>query len=215
MAGPGGKRRRPDPGKRGAIVRLSLHITAVLVIAFGLGGCGATPERRAFEYMPDMARGPAYKAYAPNSITRDGLTLQRPVAGTIPRGFHPFHYGPGEEEAARAGRELENPYRATAQTLQEGKELFQTYCLVCHGEQGKGDGPISGKIPPPPSYLSDRLMQFPPGRIFHVITLGTGKMPAYASQLSADERWKVVTYVHVVLQGHGDQLQDTSNGGGR
>jgi mono/diheme cytochrome c family protein len=196
-------------------VKLSFHITAVLTIAFGLAGCGATSDRRAFEYMPDMARGPAYKAYAPNSITRDGLTLQRPVAGTIPRGFHPFHYGPGEEEAARAGRELENPYRATPQTLEEGKALFQTYCLVCHGEQGKGDGPISGKIPPPPSYLSDRLMQFPPGRIFHVITLGTGKMPTYASQLSADERWKVVTYVHVVLQGHGDQPQATSNGGSR
>src|SRR6478672_7041724 len=173
MAGLGGKRRRPDPGKRGAIVKLSFHITAVLAIAIGLSGCGATSERRAYEYMPDMARGRAYKAYASNSITRDGLTLQRPVAGTIPRGYQPFHYGPGEDEAARAGRELENPYRASPQTLEEGKALFQTYCLVCHGEQGKGDGPISGKIPPPPSYLSDRLMQFPPGRIFHVITLGT------------------------------------------
>jgi len=165
-----------------------------------LAGCGATPGKRAYEYMPDMARGPAYKAYAPNSITRDGLTLQQPVAGTIPRGFHPFHYGPGEAEAIRAGRELENPYRASPQTLEEGKELFRTYCAVCHGEQGRGDGPISGKIPPPPSYVSDRLVQFPPGRIFHVISVGTGKMPSYAAQLTADERWKVVTYVHAVLQ---------------
>ena len=92
-----------------------------------LAGCGATPEKRAYEYMPDMARGPAYKAYAPNFITRDGLTLQRPVAGTIPRGFHPFHYGPGEAEAIRAGRELENPYRAAPQTLEEGKELFRAF----------------------------------------------------------------------------------------
>ena len=166
-----------------------------------LAGCGATPEKRAYEYMPDMARGPAYKAYAPNFITRDGLTLQQPVAGTIPRGFHPFHYGKGEAEAIRAGRELENPYRASPQTLEEGKELFLTYCAVCHGEQGRGDGPISGKIPPPPSYVSDRLMQFPPGRIFHVISMGTGKMPSYAAQLTSDERWKIVTYVHAVLQG--------------
>ncbi|HET8890817.1 MAG TPA: cytochrome c [Candidatus Angelobacter sp.] len=173
---------------------------ALVCIAL-LSGCGATPEKRAFEYMPDMARGPAYKAFAPNSITRDGLTLQHPVAGTIPRGFHPFHYGEGEAEATRAGRELENPYRATPRTLEEGKELFRTYCAVCHGEQGRGDGPISGKIPPPPSYVSERLMQFPPGRIFHVISMGTGKMPSYAAQLSADERWKIVTYVHAVLQG--------------
>ena len=55
-----------------------------------LAGCGASPEKRAYEYMPDMARGPAYKAYAPNFITRDGLTLQHPVAGTDPARFPSF-----------------------------------------------------------------------------------------------------------------------------
>src|SRR5215467_10979213 len=114
--------------------------TAILV-AFVLTGCGAVSQRRAFEYMPDMSRDPAYKAFAPNPATRDGLTLQRPVAGTIARGYQPVRYGSGEEEAARAGRELQNPYRADQRTLEEGKALYQTYCLVCHGEQGKGDGP--------------------------------------------------------------------------
>ena len=184
-----------------------------LVMTLAVLGCGAGNEHRAMEYMPDMARGPAYKAFAPNSITRDGLTLQQPVSGTIPRGYQPFHYGSGDEEAARAGRELTNPYRATPQILEEGKGLFQTYCMVCHGEQGKGDGPISGKIPPPPSYVSDRLMQFPPGRIFHVVTMGAGKMHSYAAQLSPDERWKIVTYVHAVLQGLGDRQSSASGAG--
>ena len=185
-------------------VFLAVITLALLVM---LAGCGATPQQRAYEYMPDMARGPAYKAFAPNPVTRDGLTLQHPVAGTISRNYQPFHFGAGEEEAERAGRELQDPYRATTRTLDEGKALYQTYCIVCHGEQGKGDGPISSKIPPPPSYLSDRLMQFPPGRIFHVITMGTGKMPSYAAQLSMDERWKIVTYVHTSLQGLGDAPQ--------
>ena len=167
-------------------------------------GCGASGNSRAYEYMPDMARGPAYKAFAPNPVTRDGLTLQRPVSGTIPRGYQPFHFGTGDQEAERAGRELQDPYHATPRTLEEGKALYNTYCIVCHGEQGKGDGPISSKIPPPPSYVSDRLMKFPPGRVFHVVTMGAGKMPSYAAQLSADERWKIVTYVHASLQGLGD-----------
>jgi mono/diheme cytochrome c family protein len=173
----------------------------VWIAALTLAGCGASSQKRAFEYMPDMARDPAYKAFAPNTVTRDGLTLQRPVAGTIARGYQPFHYGPGEDEAVRAGLELRNPYHASPQTLDEGKALYETYCLVCHGEQGKGDGPVAEKIPHPPSYLSDRLMQFRPGRIFHVISMGTKKMPSYAAQLSADERWKVVAYVHTSLQG--------------
>ena len=166
-------------------------------------GCGATAERRAYEYMPDMVRDPAYKAFAPNPATRDGLTLQPPVPGTIGRDYQPVHYGPGEDEAVRAGRELRNPLQASPQTLDEGKALYWTYCSVCHGEQGKGDGPIADKIPHPPSYTSDRLIQFPPGRLFHVITMGAGKMPSYASQLSVNERWKIVTYVHAALQGLG------------
>jgi mono/diheme cytochrome c family protein len=194
-------------------VRRILCCVVSLLAAAALAGCGATSQKRAYEYMPDMARGPAYKAFAPNPVTRDGLTLQLPVAGTIARGYRPFHYGPGEREAIRAGRELENPYRVTAQILDEGKALYQTYCMVCHGERGHGDGPISGKIPPPPSYVSERLMQFPPGRIFHVITLGAGKMPSCAAQLSVDERWKVVTYVRSSLQGFGERPATDRTGG--
>jgi mono/diheme cytochrome c family protein len=153
------------------------------------------------EYMPDMARGPQYKAFAPNLATRNGITLQRPVVGTIKRGYQPFHYGKGDAEAVRAGAELGNPFHATAPVLAKGKALYEIYCLVCHGEQGKGDGPISAKIPPPPSYKSDRLLGYPPGRIFHVITMGANKMPSYAAQLAPEERWQVITYVRSQLQG--------------
>ncbi len=167
--------------------------------------CGAD-AKPGYEYMPDMARGPAYEAFAPNPATKDGLTLQRPVSGTIARGHRPFHYRAGEEEAARAGRELVNPFRSTQETLDEGKALYQIYCVVCHGERGAGDGPLAGKIPTPPSYKSERVMGFPPGRLFHVVTMGSGKMPSYAAQLGADERWKVVTYVRASLQGLSETL---------
>src|SRR5215471_19545852 len=100
-------------------------------------GCGARSPQPGYEYMPDMVRDPAYKAFAPNPVTRDGLTMQRPVAGTIARDYEPFHYGAGENEAARAGSELHNPYRASEQ-IQEGKALYETYCSVCHGVSGEG-----------------------------------------------------------------------------
>lgn len=187
---------------------------AFAAVLLALCGC-VTADKRAYEYMPDMYRDPAYKAFAPNTATHDGLTLQHPVAGTIARGYKTFHYAAGEQEAERAGRELQNPYKPTAVTLEEGKALFETYCAVCHGTEGKGDGPISSKIPPPPSYLSQRVMEFAPGRIFHVITLGTGKMPSYAAQLKPDERWKIVTYVHTTLQKQGEQPQAALAGGSR
>jgi mono/diheme cytochrome c family protein len=173
-------------------------ITAAAV-ALALAAC-QPGDKPGPEYMPDMARGPAYKAFAPNEATRDGITLQRPVAGTIARGAHPFHYGKGDAEAKRADRELTNPFHVTPAVLARGKALYQIYCQVCHGEQGKGDGPIASKIPPPPSYKADRLLNYAPGRIFHVITMGANKMPSYATQIAPDDRWLIVTYVRAVLQ---------------
>ncbi len=66
----------------------------LILVAALLAACepGAEPGS---EYMPDMARSPAYKAFAPNAVLRGGTTLQRPVAGTVARGRLPFHYGKG------------------------------------------------------------------------------------------------------------------------
>jgi len=190
---------------------MSARTISLATLALLAAGCGgASGNDRALEYFPDMARDPAYKAFAPNPATRSGLTLQAPVPGTIARGHlaYQFHYGPGEEEAARAGRELKNPLALTPATIEDGRGLYQTYCLVCHGANGKGDGPlvVAGKIPTPPAYTSERVAAFPPGRLYHVVTKGTQdatgkqKMPSYAAQLTPGERWKVVGYVASTLQ---------------
>jgi mono/diheme cytochrome c family protein len=177
----------------------SRTIWAAVACAAVMAACQPGEEPGA-EYMPDMARGPAYKAFAPNQAMRNGITLQRPVAGTIARGTAPFHYGKGDAEGERAGRELINPHHPTPPELAKGKALYQIYCAVCHGETGKGDGPIAAKIPPPPSYKSERLIGFPPGRIFQVITMGSNKMPSYAAQLAPDDRWLLITYLRAALQ---------------
>lgn len=170
------------------------------LLAAGVAAC-QPGEQPGSEYIEDMARGPAYKAFEPNQATRNGITLQHPVAGTIARGYHPFRYGKGDAEGARAGRELTNPFHQDdAAVLDKGKVLYETYCLVCHGTEGKGDGPIASKIPPPTSYKSERVMGFLPGRIFHVITLGSNKMPSYAAQLSPEDRWLIITYIREKLQ---------------
>jgi mono/diheme cytochrome c family protein len=181
------------------MTRLALPLWAIALGSI-LAACQPGDEPGA-EYIEDMARGPAYKAFAPNQATRNGITLQHPVAGTIARGYHPFHYTRGDAEGERAGRELTDPFHPDPPTLEKGKALYETYCFVCHGAEGKGDGPIASKIPPPTSYKSDRVMGFLPGRLFQVVTLGSNKMPSYAAQLSPDDRWLIITYIRAVLQG--------------
>jgi mono/diheme cytochrome c family protein len=170
------------------------------VLAAATLGCERTSPHRGYEYMPDMAYSVAYKSFTPNPVTRDRMTLQPPVAGTIPRGFLPLHYTKSPEDAARAGRELSNPVAQTPQSLVEGKRLYETYCFVCHGRQGDGDGPIVPKIPNPPAYTSERVRAMPEGQLFHVVTYGSGRMPSYASQLAVNDRWLVVAYVRTLQQ---------------
>lgn len=178
-------------------MKCALFIPLLLVLA-GSIACEAESRKRSYEYMPDMVYSVPYDSFAPNPVTRNGITLQRPVKGTIPRGSLPLHYGATRDEAERAGRELSNPIPATADTVAQGRVLYDTFCLVCHGERGEGDGPLVPRIPNPPSYTSARVRGMPPGRIFHVITFGSGRMPSHASQIPPDDRWLIATYVRTL-----------------
>ena len=45
------------------------------------------------------------------------------------------------------------------------------------------------------------MKELKPGHIFHAITFGFNAMGPHASQLSRDERWKIVNYVHELQKG--------------
>ncbi|HTQ80185.1 MAG TPA: c-type cytochrome [Thermoanaerobaculia bacterium] len=168
------------------------RLTSVVLLLLAAGCSKSSPG---YEFVPDMAHTVPYDAFDPNPVTANGQTLQRPVAGTVARGALPFRYAATPEDAERAGRELQDPFAPTPEVLVRGEAVYRTFCWVCHGETGQGDGPIIPKFPNPPSYTSDRVRALPEGRIFHIITRGSGLMPAYATQISPEDRWKVVRYV--------------------
>ena len=41
-----------------------------------------------------------------------------------------------------------------ASSAEDGETLYKTYCLTCHGEKGKGDGPASASLDPKPADFS-------------------------------------------------------------
>ncbi len=100
------------------------------------------------------------------------------------------------------------PHRAYAQDggqgepvgkAYRGETLFQQRCVQCHGEQGKGDGPLAEQLPgPPPDFTApDYAANMSPQDIFDVITQGRmdKMMPPWGEQLSEDERWNLTAYV--------------------
>jgi len=158
--------------------------------------------QRNYEFMPEMVRSAAYSTYSPNPNFPNGETLQLPEFGTIARGRMPLHYRPLPEDATRAGVELTNPYSAKdAHVLERGAFVFANYCQICHGPEGKGDGPVPQRgVPLPPSLLGDKTVQRKDGELFHVLTYGQGNMSAHAVQLSPADRWRVILYVRSLQQ---------------
>jgi len=172
-----------------------------LVSLASLAHCAGETASPGWEYMPDMVHSVAYDTFAPNPLNPNRQTLRQPVPGTVPRGHRPFPYGPEPEEAARAARELRNPFLESPEVLARGQDLYRTFCQPCHGAGGAGDGPVTKKFPPPPAYTSTRVKDLPPGHLYHVISRGKGRMPPYASQISPDDRWRLVAWVQRLQQG--------------
>lgn len=165
-----------------------------------LAACDSSPKQPGYEFLPEMVRSVPYDAFAPNPNFKDGKTLQAPPAGTVPRGFMPYPYGGTPEDAVKAGQELKNPVPFSPEALARGEKVYQYFCLICHGATGQGDGPLIPKYPNPPSLTGKTLMQYPDGRLYHIITQGSGEMAAYASQIRPEDRWKLVFYLRK-LQG--------------
>lgn len=79
-----------------------------------------------------------------------------------------------------------NPsHAARAAKAERGKELFAEYCASCHGDLGKGDGPVARTLKEPPTDLTllaaRNQGQFPEMRVTGAIKAGPG-VPAHGSE---------------------------------
>ncbi len=133
--------KRSAVGKGGATMALLAMGCAAALLATGCDG--GDPRQTNLEYLPEMIDSLPYDSFAPNPNTRDGKTLMAPPRGAIPRGFAPLHYGPGPEEAARAGRELTSPLPDAPEHVARGKVLFKRFCTRATARPGQGTAPSS------------------------------------------------------------------------
>src|SRR6266536_2164808 len=165
---------------------LGVILLPVIVLG-GLVLLNRNNAARNLQWPTQMQYSPAYLSQTSNPVLSSGMTDQMPVTGTIPRGYRPFHYGPGPEEAVRAGVELKNPFQPTEENVARGQQVFNNYCAACHGSTGAGDGPLIPKYPNPPGYNTDKSKALADGNMFHVITLGRNNMPSHAPLVSFDD----------------------------
>jgi len=111
-----------------------------------------------------------------------------------------------------------------------GAPLYAAHCAGCHGEDGRGNGPLAASLPMwPPDLARGLLWQRSEGaqfwavrrglqaasgsgrtRLRHELTSGTGTistMPAFAGTLSDREIWTVLAYLQALAAGQGLQRE--------
>jgi len=121
--------------------------------------------------------------------------VRHPPEGSVPTKGLERTPEPGTPEAAA----LRNPEKTTESSLLAGEELYGIYCTPCHGESGKGDGPVAKKFVPPPVDISGTgFGMAPEGMLYTIVTHGMNGMPAFRSDLTPKERWRVVAYLRTL-----------------
>lgn len=80
-----------------------------------------------------------------------------------------------------------------------GKRVFGTYCVNCHGQSGKGDGPIGQSLVPPAANLT-LLGKKSDKEILRIIRKGRPgtAMPSWKNDLSSQEILDVLAYIRTL-----------------
>jgi mono/diheme cytochrome c family protein len=137
----------------------------------------------ALPWSQDMVRG---RAVMPQT------QMLTPPANTIAVG------GSRILDRVDAEDKLTNPLTALPEVVEEGRALFQTYCAVCHGPDGRAPGRVGKLFPMVADLSSPQIQEYPDGALYSVIREGGFKMPGYAEALSQHERWAVVHFVRTL-----------------
>ncbi len=112
---------------------------------------------------------------------------------------------------AEEAKNLANPLPKTAEVLKNGAELYKVNCSMCHGADGKGDGPVGSYLEKwnygkPSDLTVQSSQQKTDGDIFSITSFtvtgssGISPMPEFSKLLTNDQIWAIVHQIRA-LQG--------------
>jgi mono/diheme cytochrome c family protein len=84
-----------------------------------------------------------------------------------------------------------------AADIEAGAKIYSARCALCHGSDGRGDGPGAAALNPKPrnhhdsAYMKTRTDQ----QLLEVLHNGKGQMPKWQGILSEEEMRQVLAYV--------------------
>ena len=88
----------------------------------------------------------------------------------------------------------------------KGKQIYQLYCVTCHGENGDGQGPVGRTLNPPPRDFTQGEFKFGGADqdLFDIITNGAAAkggsplMAPWGAVISEQDRWAIVAFIRTL-----------------
>ena len=148
-------------------------------------------------FLSTMRRSIALGPYEGPRAAPEGSVPFATPAGDVPPPF-------SQTQLDSVGRVLRNPYAPTPALLARGKHVYDTYCAVCHGPTGAGNGPVVGpnKFPYAPAINGPTTVARSDGYLYAIVRVGRGLMPAY-DRIPHEDRWAVVLYLRQLQRAAG------------
>jgi mono/diheme cytochrome c family protein len=180
------------------IARRGRVLGALALAALAAGGCarGCTSSRPPIHLNPSMDDQPKVRPQTASTFFYDGASMRQPVPGTVAIG------GLKEDAAFFTGKGADGQFVATIPMtadealLERGRQRYVIYCQPCHDARGDGKGILftRGNVPTA-TFHEEKVLKYPDGQIFDVITNGMGLMPAYRWPIPPSDRWAIIAHV--------------------
>jgi mono/diheme cytochrome c family protein len=177
--------------------RLVLRALALTSLV-GLTGCarGCTSSRPPIHLNPSMDDQPKVLPQTASKFFYDGASMRQPVPGTVAID------GLKEDTAFFTGKGADGKFVATIPVtvdealLERGRQRYVIYCQPCHDARGDGKGILFQRASvATASFHQDRILKYPDGFLFEVMTNGLALMPSYRWAIPPADRWAIVAYV--------------------
>ena len=186
-------------------------VVSVLTLSIIISSCADAKRKPGSIYMPDMTYSRALETYEsldstvfttdPQKRGREIFYNAKPVAGAMAIGELADYTLPDDSAGYAMSASVKNPLTSlTRKDSLEAARLYNINCAICHGAEGKANGPLStsGKIGAVANLTLDLYVSMADGTMYHSIVYGKNNMGSYASQLSRKQRWQMVQYIRTL-----------------